>query len=257
MKHSDFSFMVQEANGTPTAAALVGNKVNSVLELDAQVRQNLPTTGNPSDSQPFIDSLARAPMTGCTSLMDLARLETRFNPLDPTAPANPVALIAYVNALLSNKPLFVTQVFDQKNVHRQNADWNQVVNEIVALYPVQSPAQQVEIRESLVQVIGAGADRATMQLISQHTLQTGQESIGVFVYLSSVLFEKRKDGKGTTHQLDFVIHRAILHFQAHLWNEVFARKTAMRHFKGVADWLEGMNSVQKGQSFLLSCFRNA
>jgi len=261
MKDLALRAFVEGAEETTTAANLIGDEVNLVLGLDAQVRQNLPAYGNLADSQPFIDSFVRSPMTGCTSRMDKARLDSGFNPLDAARPENVNALRQYVTLLATrDSPLFVLDLLDQQEVHRKDSDWNLVIDQLVALYPVASPAQREEIRQGLIWVINAAATAgsvASLQLISQHSLQTGAESIGVFIYISKVRFEKLQDGKTTTTQLDFVIHRAILRFQAHLWNELYARQTAERHFKSLVDWLQGMNSTPRNQTGTLSCLRTA
>lgn len=246
------------AAGEPiaTGGALVGSDINTVLALDAQVRQNRPVFGNLADSQPFVDSLARAPMTGCTSILDRARIAAGFNPLDLQSNNQP-QLEAYVKSLQAN-PLFVTRLFDHVEVHRKDKDWNQVIDEIVALYPVASADQRNEIRDNLMRLINLVLQQGISSArwgLTQHTLENGSASIGVFVYISSVQFERRKDGKEKTRQLDFRIDRAVLSFQTDRWNEIVARETAAQHFKALTEWLDGMNARPADPSFVGACFR--
>lgn len=249
--------LISAAEGTPSAAAFVADDVNAILALDAQVQQNLPVSGRPGQSQPFINSLAGAPVTACASLLDLARIESGFNPLVPGEGDNPAALNAYVEALLNQSSLFVARLHDEQTITRKDADWNQVINEVVALYPVPSEAQRDLIRASIVSLINlASAEGASgqLQLMSQHTVESQAEEINVYIYLSTVTFTTQKDGKDTTRQLHFQIYRTVLQFQTAEWNLAQAAALANRHYKSLQDWLAGMNTQASASHVPLACF---
>lgn len=249
----------EAADGTPAAAVLIGENANEVLARDAQVAQNMPTSGSLANSAPFLDTLAKSPATGCSSIMDQARIESGFNPLTPGQVENPAALIAYVSRLLEEQPLLQRQLFDRQEVHRKDDDWNQVIAEIAALYPVQSAAQRQSISNSLVGLIEAGLNLGgdsgliRHELFSQHTIETGSK-LTIYIYLSMVQFTKQKDGKDTTRQVDFIIHRAIINFQVQLWDRSWAERIAKRHYKSLVDWLAGMNSSVDPRLAAISCF---
>lgn len=252
----DLRSLAGEADGAPCSAVLIGADRNAVLARDAQTAQNVPTSGNPADSETFINSLVRSPVTGCTSILDQARIESGFNPLTPDLADNPTALFQYLDRIANREPLFVVPPPTVISVRLRDDDWNQVIDDAISMYPVQASEGLQEVRSSILSVIGAAADAAKVSvrtaMVSQHTIDVGS-NVAVYICLSSVSFEKNEDGKETTSQLDFTLALLIFNFQLNLWDEESARAVASQHYKSSLDWLAGMNTPAAGASARLKC----
>lgn len=238
------------------AAALAGADIKDALEADDDVRQNLPN-GQPPDSSPdFIQAFIKAPATGCSTLLDMARSMSKWDPLTPNDPVNVARFKDYV-ANIDKNPMFHLTMADSVTYDKKTSDWNKAITEIANLFDGISSEDKGKIKDSLVALAEAATSRSdtkqTTNLFCQNTIQANGEDVNVFIYSSSVEFVE-SSGKSTSKQQKFTIMRVRLEFKVDLWNQVIATEVAKRHFKDLLDWLDRFTTKQGDSPEQLTCF---
>jgi len=251
--------LIEAAEGathTVSGATLVGNEAQSALGSSLQTKQNLPTDGsNPADSNPFIDAFVKAPAAGATTMLDMARISTGFDPLDPALDENVAAYQAYINEVLKN-PMFHLEMADKRTLQVKEQDFNKLIRDIADLFDGIKSEDESKIKDSLVKLAEAATStkdvRQSTDLFVQNAVQVDDGDVKVYIYYSTVSMIVH-EGKSTTKQTDYTVMRTRLKFQSEFWNEITAATIAQRHFKDLSDWLDG-NTTRSGDDQQELCF---
>jgi len=233
---------------TVSNAALVGNEAASARSSSLQAKMNLPSDGsNPSTSNPFIQAFVNAPAAGATTMLDMARMASGFDPLDPTNIDNVSAFHAYLNEV-SNNPMFFLEMADRRTLKIREQDFSRLINTIADLFEGLSTEDVVKIKEGLTNLAEAATStkdiRQSTDLFAQSAVEVDGGEITLYLYYSSVAMIVH-NGKSTTQQTDYTVMMTRLRFQREFWNEITAGVVAQHHFKDLFDWLEG-NSTKVG-----------
>jgi len=246
---------------------VVGNQAQQTLDRDNKIRSAIADHGKNIYLKQVTTLLRSHPAAGCTTVMDMARISSGFNPLIPLESGNYQAYLLYIK-LLATLPLFElvedsTQTFPQKA-----ADWDNVIKDIVNLYEGISETDQQLIKQSWIRLVDAVTSHANTRqsenLLVQNILELTNE-IHVYIQYSSVTFEVVDkvvhSGKSVKHyysqNYDLALHRIKLRFKTELWPDS-VELVISKHRELVNDWLDG-NTTKPGDDPLhsLSCIETS
>lgn len=236
------------ATSTVSDATLVGNDAASATNTSLQAKQNLPTDGSPpNQSNPFVEAFANAPAAGATTLLDMARISTGFDPLNPALDENVAAYVRYINQVLAN-PMFHLELADKRSLQIREQDFNKLIRDIADLFDGIQAEDESKIKDSLTKLAEAATSykdtRQSTDLFIQNAMQVDDGDVQIYIYYSTVTMVVH-DGKSTTKQTDYTVNRTRLKFQKEFWNDITAAAVAQHHFKDLSDWLVG-NSTRRG-----------
>lgn len=240
--------VTDSATHTVSNATLIGDEKEEALNRSMQAKQNLPDNGtNPANSNPFVQSFLEAPAAGATTMLDMARISSGFNPLDPVNPTNVEAYRQYIKTVLNNV-MFSLELSDIKTVEIKERDFNKLISEIVSLFKGIKAEDESAIEKGLEGLATAATStkdvRQSRDLFVQNAMQIDDGNILINIYYSTVSMIVH-DGKSTTNQTNYTIARTRLKFQKEFWNEITAGEVAKYHFKDLSDWLSG-NTTKPG-----------
>ncbi len=222
----------------PSAAAITGRDGASSSVADEALK-------SATSRDKLIDTLIQYPILGATSVMDLALKHSGYNPLDPAQAGNYAAYIKYVTDIVQ-APFFHLHYSDQKQLHEQSDNWDQLIGDIVSLFEGIQAQDQTRIVNGLKQLAHTATSTSSteekMNVFSQQAISVNNTEITVGIYYSSVSMIEH-NGKHTTRQADYLVNRAFLNFYTETWAQ-FAPLVADAKVTGAKDWLSQMRSVK-------------
>ena len=239
---------------------VVGNQAQQTLDRDNKIRSAISNHGKQISLEQVTNLLRSHPAAGCTTVMDMARISSGFNPLIPLESGNFQAYISYIK-LLVTLPLFELEDDCTKTFSQQAADWNNVKKDIVNLYERISETDQQLINQSWIRLVNAATSHANTRqsenLLVQNILELTNE-IHVYIQYSSVTFEfvdtAVSSGKSVKHyysqNYDLALHRIKLRFKIEFWPDS-VELVVSKHRELVNDWLDG-NTTKPGDDPLHS-----
>jgi len=241
---------------------LVGNDRDNVLQNSKELKEKLNTPAG-------LDQFIKCPMDGCTSLLNMARVASGYNPAlmgvetDPIKKAqadakNLASYNEYINRVMK-APFFNLELSDSKTITKTSSDWNALVDDIASLYEGIIKEDLDSIKKSLVTITKAAMSRQgsleTANLFTQSVLgaiNNGTEAYyTVNIYSSHVAMVSNSSKGGSSTQSDFEIRRTKLKFRTSDWPN-FAEKVYKKHVTAVDDWLE-TNISPTGDTQVNSC----
>lgn len=237
-----------------SARAIVGGAdADAARALDARVAQSIAEVGHdPGDPAPeLIALLARSPLTGCTSVMDLALEASGWNPLAPDQAGGHGAFRRYVDEL-TRTPFFTAP---PSIGHTRLApgigpsgDWGAFVASVTASMPGTTELDRKRIVDSVIHMAhavfrpGGGTvhREARATLFVQQALAVNGPRIDVNLYYCQVLMAyhhtESKHASSTAAQSWFDIERVEAAFDTATWSR-YAAEVARRRITAVDAWL--------------------
>ncbi|MFK0731967.1 MAG: hypothetical protein ACFKPT_04335 [Gloeotrichia echinulata GP01] len=165
-----FSFSALSGIKPPTVvsgAAVTGSGVKDATGKDEAFSKLLPPAGQPIDLSTYSELLQifkSNPATGCTTVMDMARIAAGFNPLskpeDPTEERQKQekAFDDYVDRIMK-APFFSLNESSRDDIHRGDSDWNTVIDSVVGLYEGIEDVSKKSIKDSITAMAKAATSR--------------------------------------------------------------------------------------------------
>lgn len=230
----------------------VGDKLESATTADKNVQQAIQTYGRYSDA--VKEAAKVAPTTGLTTILDIARIVSNFNPALPNDPNNVPAYNQYITKILQN-PLMHLLTNDHKTFNRRTSDWNEAIDQIASLYEGVSASDKTKIVESLKALARAASSSSrTKQMESLFTQSTinCDDNIDVYIYSSTVTMEETQSGKHDVKQVTFDILSTQIRFTKELW-ERYSDAVLAKHLTLMDDWLSSIDSLVETNQSKLTC----
>lgn len=245
----------EPATAVDSGTALVGDLRRKVLVHDEAALDAYIGSDQPEKDSAFLETLVRAPATGCTTLADMARILSGWDALRPEDPDNVGRFYNYIRAIAAN-PMFRLVQADAVEYTRETDDWTAVINAIADLFEGTGADDKRPIEDSLVQLAVAATSRERGKhlgnLFAQNTLLTDDDRIEYYVCSSRVkLTEERSKSTVTTTR--FHILRTRFEFQKDAWNTATAAKVVAQHFRCVPHWLYGFRTKASNPCHRLAC----
>jgi len=220
---------------------IVGSKKQGAVDADDNIRQALQTYNR--DSNEVKEAVKVAPTTGLTTILDIARIVSNFNPSLPNDPNNINAYSQYVTKILQN-PLMHLLSNSRKIITRHTSDWNGAIDQIANLYEGVSASDKGKIIESLRTLAKVASSfsktKQTESLFTQSTINC-DDSIDVYIYSSTVTMEETSSGKHDVKQVSFDILTTQIRFNKELW-DLYSDAVLAKHLALMDDWLNGIDT---------------
>lgn len=218
-------------------AVVIGTGIESAIEYDNKLRQllhNEPLNKSGGEDY-YLDILRRNYASGCSSILDIARISSRFNPFESQLQS----FDAYTKAILSS-PFFTLNKFEETIHHREESNWDSAVNAIVELYDGAKDYDKNKIKSSLSNLVKSAASRKNIKnrqtLFFQTVLNITDEKVDAFLYSTCVELEHSLAKSIDAKQIDIAIKRIELTFNNQLW-EHHAHMVNKKQITLISDWI--------------------
>ncbi|MFH7243776.1 MAG: hypothetical protein ACHWZW_13100 [Spirulina sp.] len=232
-----------------SGSALVGDGKENGLRKDLEVGNCLPGLGEPLTAEGYnalLEQYRGSPLTGCTTVMDMARIKAGYNPLSPDFDGNKSAFDDYVSRIMQS-PFFFLDYSSRTDYHKEEQNWDQAISGIADLYEGIESGSKDSIVKSLAAMAQAAASRKntknTQNLFAQSTISIN-DKIEVFIYSSLVEMEESQSKGSDSKQTDMTIIKAKLTFYSTMWPS-YAQMVLGHHIKLTSDWLDE-NTLKSG-----------
>jgi hypothetical protein len=228
---------------------LIGSERDTVLRNSQELKAALNTPSG-------LERLRRNPMDGCTSVMNMARVASGFNPAQTPEPGrtaefnarNRAAYVSYLSRL-TDAPFFAIALDDTQPISRTTNDWNAVIAQMAALFEGVDRNDFNNIRTSLIQLANVAASHQgqpqSEDLFAQSVLcANAAQNYTLHLYYSIVSMISSTNKGATSTQTNFSIRRTKLTLRASDWPRL-AEQVWAKQVTTVVDWL-GANNTATG-----------
>ncbi len=241
-------------------AIVIGTEVDKEKEKSLEIKKIIPKNGNvvsmpEEEYQKLLKKFKETPASGCTTILDMARIKANFNPIQPLKEGNLQAYNKYISEVL-RCPFFHIEISDAVKYERKEKNWDKAIDDIVNLYEGIDSSNKEQIRKSLISLTKSATSRKDTKqcenLFVQNTLELKDE-IKIYIYYSSVAL-KEHSGKSTSRQTNLNIVKTKLRFYKEYW-ENYAETVMKKHIKSIDDWLEDNSTPEGNEPHALTCLR--
>lgn len=216
-----------------SGAVLIGPEREKTLAGSKRLKQNLGTDQG-------LEMFKNDPMNGATSILEIARLNAGYNPLDLRDPERATKYQQYLAKVLS-APFFSLTFSNAQHIHHSSSNWDALIDALVDTFEGISKEDKTQVAKSLGSLAKAAASsessRQSEDLFVQSVLSAAPGEYDVYIYASHVEMQQDKKKGGTTKQSDFQVARAKLRFRAVEW-PYLAEKVWRKKVKATDDWLD-------------------
>jgi hypothetical protein len=237
---------------TSTGATVVGHRDIYTKSEDGikGILQNREVTElSQEEFDQVVEFLKKNPLTGCTSVLNMARVSSGYNPDDPLGPDSNRKFNDYIGRVLK-APFFNLVTSETTNYNRQDTSWNSAVDVIVKMFDGIEEKDRSQIKSTIVNMTEAAASRmntankTNLFAVNSIFADDRANTILSYIYASSVeVIESHASGKHgwDSKQTKLDIVRIKLEFDCGIWT-MFAKKVAAHSITMVDDWLNQNNT---------------
>jgi len=222
-------------------AVLVGDNLKATKDMDQKLRET------PHEDESYLETLRNNYGTGCSSILDIARISSGFNPFETEVSV----FNKYIKALTSS-PFFAMNKFETANHHRGESNWDSAINSIVDLYDGVKDNDKAGIKNSLVNLAKSASTKLDIRnsetLFLQSVIQVNEGNVTAFLYSSSIDLEETTKKGFESKQLDVSIKKLELTFNEQLWHQ-YAHLINQKTVKLITDWADD-NSIDETEQLM-------
>lgn len=248
---------------------LIGDWRNALVKDSAVAAMVQNNSNNGSWNQATLDAFAASPATGCASILEIARVQSGYNPLDPTQVQNENAMLKWINQIKTSisATLFTQEYGNQVSIGG-TSDWpsyvKQAINTYIGISDTDKSRLQMSI-QNLVQAAYSSPNKPEIVIMVQHTIQANTDgTISIYFYFTSALIQYSVgSGKNATSSLGstFNIYRAKLNLNMDEY-QARAKQIANTKIELVKNWLDNISrnslnneeTIQMSALHSMSCF---
>lgn len=258
----DLTSSLQDAvpvQDTISGGLIIGNKQNEAIDANNIVKNALQTYGRFSNE--VKESVQVSPIVGLTTILDIARIVSNYNPAlptdqenDETKKARVAAYNQYIMKVLQNPLMHLKSNYEKKYTKRTSS-WKTAIDEISNLYDGITEKDKEKIKHSLQALAEAASSRSnkanTENIFAQNVIVCNDEEIEFCIYSSSVTM-LYSGGKNTVRQVDFTLNETHIKFTKELWSR-YSDSVLAKHLALLDDWLLGISTPNSDKT-TLACF---
>lgn len=258
----DLTSSLQDAapvQDTISGGLIIGNTQNEAIDANNNVKNALQTYGRFSNE--VKESAQVSPIVGLTTILDIARIVSNYNPAlptdqenDETKKARVIAYNQYITKVLQNPLMHLKSNYEKKYTKR-TSNWKTAIEEISNLYDGITEKDKEKIKNSLQALAEAASSRSnkanTENIFAQNIIVCKDEEIEFCIYSSSVTM-LYSGGKNTVRQVDFTLNETHIRFTKELWSR-YSDKVLDKHLALIDDWLLGISTPNSDKT-TLACF---
>lgn len=238
---------------TVSGGLIIGNRLNEAIDANNNVKNALQTYGRFSDE--LKESVQVSPAVGLTTILDIARIVSNYNPAIPgkedaaAKKARVDAYNQYINKVLQNPLMHLLSNYEKKYTKR-TSDWKTAIEQISDLYDGISAKDKEAIKVSLKALADSASSKSntanTENIFAQNVIKFDEEVIEFCIYSSSVTMIY-SGGKNTVRQVEFTLNETHIRFTKELWSR-YSDAVLAKHLALFDDWLLGISTPNSGKS---------
>ncbi len=187
-----------------------------------------------------------SPLSGCTTVLDMARIASGYDPNIGMSGANQDNYRKYLGRVL-NCPLFHLKLNTCDEYNRKETSWDEAISQIADLFTGVADKDKEKIKQSIKNLTNAVTSnyntRQGTSIFSVSTLNTDKNNVEAYIYYSNISMCESKSKGSDCKQSTLNIFKTYLDFRSDLWS-VYAEKIFDMHYKAVDDWLNDNSSKQ-------------
>lgn len=191
-----------------------------------------------------VEEFKKHPLVGCTTVFDMARIVSGYNPNEEVEGENRERYDDYVKRIMKC-PFFHLKKNEIEYFHRKDKSWSAAIKEIANLFTGVTEGDRENITQSIINLANAAtSNRNTRQgksLFSVSTLSSDDHMVEVYIFSTSIsLIETKKKGSDSK-QTDLDISKIDLAFAVDMW-PYHAEAVYKKHLELIDDWLDDNNT---------------
>ncbi len=200
-----------------------------------------------SNRDEAIEIFKKSPLSGCTTILDMARIASGYDPNGGMRGANKDNYKKYLSKVM-DCPLFHLKINTCDTFNRNESSWNDAITQIADLFTGVADKDKEKIEQSIKNLtISVTSNYNTKQgtsIFSVSALNTDKNHVEAYIYYSDISMCESKSKGSDCKQSKLNIFKTYFDFRSDLW-PVYAEKIFEKHYKAVDDWLDD-NSTKQG-----------
>lgn len=218
---------------------------------------NTPPPKSAPNYQACLQSFMASPLTGATSMVDILRVQTNYNPLDPNA-ANSYADFNNWMGLIGQNSIFDIDYQDSVQIGGEN-NWQAYLDQLLTVYVGVSQADLTRIYQNVVSLVNKALSDSghpeTMQMVQNAMQLSAGNAVSTYFYYTDIEIIYHEGDKNESSKLGtyFTVYRNKFDLNTNNWNtqgqQVLNTKVELTQ-----DWVNSMNNNGSNTN-RLSCFQ--
>ncbi len=184
---------------------------------------------------------------GCSTILNMARRASGFNPLDTKDPQAAKRFENYLDRV-QKAPFFMLMYARKTVVHNKSSDWDKLISAIGDTFEGLADEDKKGVIKSLTSLAKVAASKEETKqsedLFVQSVIHAGSE-YEIFLYNSHVTLESSTEKGSTSRQSSFELVTVKLRLLKSLWPLSAEKVYRAGHAKAVDDWLDE-NTTEPG-----------
>lgn len=231
----------EQSTNIASSSALITGKCDYV-EIDKKMKAAID-----DDPDKAIEQFKKYPILGCTTVLDMARVASGYDPNGNMDDANKTKYQDYVNRVLKC-PFFHLVMNEHETFHREESSWGDAIDQIADLFSGVTAKDKEKISQSIKNLANAVSSKSNTKqgtsLFSVSALNSDEHTVEAYIYSSNISMIESKSKGSDSKQTEVDIYKTNLSFDTEMW-QYYAKKVFEKHFKLIEDWLDD-NTTEPG-----------
>lgn len=231
----------EQSTNIASSSALITGKCDYV-EIDKKMKAAID-----DDPDKAIEQFKKYPILGCTTVLDMARVASGYDPNGNMDDANKTKYQDYVNRVLKC-PFFHLVMNEHQTFNREESSWSDAIDQISNLFSGVTAKDKEKISQSIKNLANAVSSKSNTKqgtsLFSVSALNSDEHTVEAYIYSSNISMIESKSKGSDSKQTEVDIYKTNLSFDTEMW-QYYAKKVFEKHFKLIEDWLDD-NTTEPG-----------
>ncbi|MGN0612860.1 MAG: hypothetical protein ACI4JB_03090 [Porcipelethomonas sp.] len=236
---ASISVSPEQSTDIASSSALITGSCD-YLEIDKKMKAAVD-----DDPDKAIEQFKKYPILGCTTVLDMARVASGYDPNGDMDAANKAKYQNYVNRILGC-PFFHLVMNEHQTFHRQESSWADAIDQISNLFSGVAAKDKDKISQSIKNLANAVSSKSNTRqgtsLFSVSALNSDEHTVEAYIYSSNISMVESKSKGSDSKQTDIDIYKTNLSFDTEMW-PYYAKMVFEKHFKLIEDWLNDNTTV--------------
>ncbi len=231
----------EQSTNIASSSALITGECDYV-EIDKKMKAAID-----EDVDKAIEKFKEYPILGCTTVLDMARVASGYDPNGNMDDANKAKYQDYINRVLKC-PFFHLVMNEHQNFNREESSWNDAIEQISNLFSGVADKDKAKISQSIKNLANAVSSKSNTKqgtsLFSVSALNSDEHTVEAYIYSSNISMIESKSKGSDSKQTEVNIYKTNLSFDTEMWR-YYAKTVFEKHFKSIEDWLDD-NTTKPG-----------
>lgn len=227
----------QQTNVAASSAVVVGPL--DYTEIDKQMR-----TALEEGDDAAVEEFKKHPLLGCTTVLDMARIASGYDPNGDMTAENTAKYQDYVKRVLEC-PFFHLVMNEHQTLDRQEESWEKAITEISGMFAGIADKDKSKISQAITNLAYAVASKSETQqgisLFSVSAIDSDAHTVEAYIYSSNIQMIHTSSSKSDSKQTKVDIYKTNLSFDVDMW-PYYAEMVFKKHVELIDDWLADNNT---------------